>query len=545
MRALSQLTAALGIDPDAVQPWGPGVAKLRSPASPGHGEREAPDGRLILVSAMSPTPLGEGKTTVAIGLADGLAALGERVVLSLREPSLGPCFGQKGGGTGGGKATLEPATRINLHFTGDLHAVASAHNLVAAALDSALHFAAVPDLDPRSVFWPRAIDMNDRALRDIIIGLGGRRGGVPRQTGFIITAASELMAILCLARDADDLRQRVDRIVIGLDREGRPVPLARLGITGAVMALLADALMPNLVQTASGTPALVHGGPFANIAHGASSVLATRLGLRCASWVITEAGFGFDLGGEKFMHIAAPAGALTPAVVVLVATLRALKYHGGVELPDLNRPGAEALRRGLGNLEQHLAAVARFDRSVVVALNRFTDDRDDELELVAGWLEQRGVPVAVWDGYTGGPAGSRELAALVQRTTPARPAPLPALHRPGSSLTEKLDTIVRKVYGGRGAVLGDAALRIAAIAERAGLGQLPVCVAKTPLSLSDQPARRGRPRDFDVHITGLELAAGAGFLVALAGETVRMPGLPHAPRAARIDLVDGQITGLD
>jgi formate--tetrahydrofolate ligase len=542
LRSIPQLADALSLPPAAVIPWGRDRAKV-DPAVLQQGPGR--NGRLVLVSAINPTPAGEGKTTTSIGLAQGLARLGQRAVAALREPSLGPCFGTKGGGTGGGASRLHPSADINLHFTGDFHAVTSAHNLLASAIDNHLHHGTGPALDPRRVTWPRVLDLNDRSLRRVMVGLGGAAEGVPRETGFEITAASEIMAILCLASDAVDLRARLDRVIVGSTRAGAPVTAAEIGVTGALMALLKDALWPNLVQTVEGVPALVHGGPFANIAHGCNSVLATRLARHTADWVVTEAGFGFDLGGEKFFHIKAPQpGIGGPAVVVLVATLRALKMHGGVPLEQVDAPDAGAVARGLANLERHLEAVAAFGAPVVVTLNQRPSDTEEERSAVRVRLARLGVPFAPANPFGAGGAGCEELARAVLAAAPAEaPVPTP-LYTAATPVPDKIRAVVRRVYGGRDVLLGKQARADLARIERLGFSHLPVCMARVPGSFTDDPSRAGAPRGFDITVQRVILQAGAGFLVALTGEVVRMPGLGARPQAERVDLVGGEVVGV-
>ncbi|MFN8542752.1 MAG: formate--tetrahydrofolate ligase [Candidatus Binatia bacterium] len=541
--ALLAAAARLGLGPEDLVPYGRDAAKV--PLAVLERPRRRPGtGRLVLVSAITPTPAGEGKTTTSIGLADALTRLGESACLALREPSLGPCLGLKGGGTGGGAAQLVPADRINLHFTGDFHAVTSAHNLLAALLDNHLHFGNALGIDPRRVSWRRVVDLDDRALRSTIVGLGGPANGVPRETGFDITAASEVMAMLCLATDGEDLRARLARTAVAFTHDGAVVTAGQLGATGAMLALLRDALLPNLVRTCEGTPALVHGGPFANIAHGCSSVLATSVGLALADWVITEAGFGFDLGAEKFFDITCATAGLDTAAVVLVATVRALKLHGGTALRDLDRPDPAAVGRGLANLDQHLASIGCYGEQPIVALNRFATDTDDELAVVRAHVAARGVPVAVTDHFARGGEGALELARTVMARAESESRPFRPLYDWSAPPREKIRTVACTVYGARDVVYTPAAARELAEAERLGWGGLPVCIAKTPASLSDDPKRPGRPDDFDLTVRGIQVSAGAGFLVVLTGDIVRMPGLPRRPIAEAVDVRDGEIVGL-
>ena len=542
-RPIAELVAALGVRAGEWRPYGDDVAKL-DPALLDTPRRGRGKPRLVLVSAITPTAAGEGKTTTSIGLAQGLARIGESVCLALREPSLGPVFGMKGGGTGGGRSRLVPSERINLHFTGDFHAITSAHNLLAALLDNHLYWGNALRIDPRRVLWRRVIDMNDRALRNVIVGLGGPGQGVPRETGFDITASSEVMAMLCLARDGDDLRARIERLLVAFTEDGTPVTAKDLGAAGAMLALLRDALWPNLVQTAEGVPALVHGGPFANIAHGCNSAIATRMALHCADWAITEAGFGFDLGAEKFFDIKCRDAGIDADAVVLVATVRALKLHGGVAADALEKPDPGAVARGLPNLEKHVENIRCFGERPVVALNRFGADCEDEIEVVRARCAELAVPVAVSDHFARGGEGSVELAQLVRGQATGARSPFRPLYGLEDSFPDKVLAVASRMYGARGVVLTKEAQRDLREVRRLGYEQLPVCIAKTQASLSDDPKRRGRPRDFDVTVRSIQIHAGAGFLVALTGEILRMPGLPRRPLAESIDVRDGSIIGV-
>jgi formate--tetrahydrofolate ligase len=533
----------LGVRSEHIHPYGSWAAKL-DPALLREPRRSASPARLILVSAITPTPAGEGKTTTTIGLGDALAHLGESVCLALREPSLGPCFGVKGGGTGGGRAQVVPSERINLHFTGDFHAITSAHNLLAAVIDNHLHHDNPLGIEARRVTWPRVLDMNDRALREVVIGLGGHGNGIPREGGFDITAASELMAMLCLAEDADDLRARIERTVVGFDREHRPVRVAELDVSGAMMVLLRDALQPNLVQTMEGTPAILHGGPFANIAHGCNSVLATKCALHLADWVITEAGFAFELGAEKFFDIKCRSAGLDTSAVVLVATVRALKMHGGRALDELDRSDPAAVQQGLPNLEKHVENIGHFVERPVVALNRFHRDSPEEIEVVRRYCAERHIPCAVAAHFAEGGQGALELAQLVQQQAERHQRPFRPLYALEDSVPDKIRTVAQTMYGARDIAFTKAAERELHEIERLGYAGLPICIAKTQNSLSDDPKLRGRPRDFDVTVRGFQLNAGAGFLVVLTGDILRMPGLPRVPQAARMKLEDGRIVGL-
>jgi formate--tetrahydrofolate ligase len=542
--SLEQVAARLGLDPrEDLIPYGRDAAKLDARVLGRSRLRPSPS-RLVLVSAITPSAAGEGKTTTSIGLADGLARLGESVCLALREPSMGPCFGVKGGGTGGGAARLVPADRINLHFTGDFHAITSAHNLLASLVDNHLHFGNALGMDPRRVVWRRVLDLNDRSLRSAVIGLGGRRNGIPRETGFDITPASEVMAMLCLAEGPEDLRRRLERTLVAFTPAGDPVTAEQLHAPGPMLALLRDALLPNLVRTAEGTPALVHGGPFANIAHGCSSVIATRAALGLADWAITEAGFGFDLGAEKFFDIKCAGAGLAAAAVVLVATVRALRLHGGARPADLARPDPDAVSRGLPNLEKHVENIRCFGEPPVVALNRFGGDTEEEIEVVRRRCQVLGVPFAVTDHFTRGGAGALELARALLAHAERQATPFRPLYDRRQPVAEKVRAVARKMYGARDVIFGRQARRDLAEVERLGYAQLPVCIAKTQSSLSDDPALRGRPEGFDVTVREIQINAGAGFLVVLTGEILRMPGLPHAPRSDQIDLRDGEIVGL-
>ncbi|HVV85027.1 MAG TPA: formate--tetrahydrofolate ligase [Kofleriaceae bacterium] len=536
---ITAVARKLGLPAEAVLPYGLDKAKIdrgRLGALP-------PRGRLVLVTGMTPTAAGEGKTTTSIGLADGLARRGQQAIVVLREPSLGPCFGQKGGGTGFGRARLVPSADINLHFTGDFHAVTSAHNLLAALVDNHLHHGRTPALDPARVSWRRVLDVNDRALRTVELARG-KGNGPAHEGGFDITAASEVMAILALAGDRDDLRARLARIVVGRGLDGEPVTAGQLRAVGAMMALLRDALHPNLVQTTEGTPALVHAGPFANIAHGTSSVVAARLGLGLADWAITECGFGFDLGGEKFFDIVGPQAGLAPAVVVVVATTKALKLHGGRPADRLGERDPDAVAAGLPNLARHLENVALFGRPAVVGLNQFPGDHADEHEVVRRFCEERGVPFAVQDAAAHGGVAATELADRVMETALTDPQPATPLYALDDPLAGKIEAIATKIYRARKVVFTDAANVTLAGLERDGFSRLRVCMAKTQSSFSDDPTKLNAPSEFDLTIRDLELAAGAGFIVALTGAMMRMPGLPREPRAFDIDLVGDEIVGV-
>jgi formate--tetrahydrofolate ligase len=543
LRPIENVAGDLGLKEDEVIPYGRHKAKVPLAALQARGP--APDGKLVVVSTINPTPAGEGKTTTSIGLAQALVRRGRRAVVALREPSIGPCMGVKGGGTGGGRSQVLPMEEINLHFTGDIHAVGSAHNLLAAVVDNHIYHNNELGIDPRQVFWGRVLDMNDRALRQIVQGLGGRTQGVPREDGFLITAASEVMALLCLSQDLADLKARLGRILVGMRFDGKPVLAEALGVTGAMAALLRDAIHPNLVQTTEGTPALIHGGPFANIAHGCNSVVATRLALKLSEVCVTEAGFGFDLGAEKFFDIKCRYANLAPDAVVLVATVRALKYHGGVPLAELNQENLRAVARGMDNLEKHVEGIRIFRVPLVVALNRFPSDTEAELELVRRTCESLGVPAVVADVFGQGGAGALELADAVWHTVHRLPSRFTPLYEWDLPVKAKIERIAKVMYGAGSVYYTKAARAQIERAEAMGYGGLPICMAKTPQSLSDDPALVGRPRDFEVTVREVRISAGAGFLVPITGEILTMPGLPKRPNALRIDVdAQGRITGL-
>lgn len=533
----------LGIADEHLVPYGHHKAKIALPYLQALPPR--PNARLVLVTAINPTPAGEGKTTTTIGLGDALALRGERVVIALREPSLGPVFGLKGGATGGGRAQVMPMEDINLHFNGDFAAIAHAHNLLAAAIDNHIHHGNAIDLDARRITWRRTVDMNDRALRSLAVGLGGPGNGFPREDGFDIVAASEVMAILCLSRSWSDLKERLGAIVIGQTRARRPVCARELGVHGAMAVLLRDALAPNLVQTLEGTPALVHGGPFANIAHGCNSVLATEAALRLGDWVVTEAGFGADLGAEKFIDIKCRRAGLAPRVAVVVATVRALKYHGGVAVPDLGREDLGALGRGLANLERHVDNLRDvFGLPVVVAANHFSADTDAEHGLLAQWGAGRGVQVCVARHWAQGGAGAAELAAAVVAAA-GTSSTLRFAYEDGLPLVDKIRTVARRVYHADDVELSGEARRRLDELQAAGHGALPVCIAKTQYSFASDPKLRGAPTGHRLTVREVRLSAGAGFVVAICGDLMTMPGLPQQPAAEKIDLTDdGRIVGL-
>ena len=541
LRPILDIAADAGIDESLVECYGRYKAKLCLPPDFGAGK----SGKLVLVTAVTPTSAGEGKTTVTIGLADGLRRLGRSAVLALREPSLGPVFGLKGGATGGGHAQIVPMEDINLHFTGDIHAVGAANNLLSAMLDNHIRQGNALGIDISSICWKRCVDMNDRQLRCIKDGLGGKANGVPREDGFDITVASEIMAILCLASSLHDLKERLARIVVAFDTEGRPVTAADLKAVGAMAALLKDAIKPNLVQTLEGTPAIVHGGPFANIAHGCNSVIATKTALALGDYAVTEAGFGADLGAEKFFDIKCRTAGLSPAAVVLVVTVRALKMHGGVPKNALSQENVAAVVRGLPNLMRHARNIREvYGLPCVVAVNRFRTDTDEEVGAIVSACREKAlsaVVATVWeDGGKGGEALAKEVVRLCEEKADFR-----YCYEDSLSVTEKIDAVVRRVYGGSGVVISPAAQKQIDRLTALGFAELPVCIAKTQYSFSDDPKKLGAPEDFTVSVRGVRLSAGAGFIVALTGDVLTMPGLPRVPAAEGIDVTDdGIISGL-
>ena len=539
---IGEIAAAAGINAEAVELYGRYKAKI----DPARLDAPPPQGKVVLVSAMSPTPAGEGKSTTTVGLADSLARAGHRVMIALREPSLGPVLGMKGGATGGGYSQVLPMDEINLHFTGDFHAVTSANNALMALVDNHIYQGNELNIDPRRMTFKRVLDMNDRALREVVIGLGGPTQGVPRQDGFDITVASEIMAVFCLATDLADLRGRLGRITFGYTFDRSPVTVADLGVQGALTLLLKEAIKPNLVQTIAGTPALVHGGPFANIAHGCNSLIATQTARRLADIVVTEAGFGADLGAEKFMDIKARTGGLAPSAVVVVATVRALKMQGGVAKDQLTTPNVAALEAGVANLRRHIRNVEKFGVPPVVAINRFASDSAEELGWLLAWCSAEGVPAAVADvwGRGGGGDGGDELAALVAKAL-AGPNDFRHLYPLELPVEDKIRTIAQEIYGADGVDFSVPALKRLADIERNGWGGLPVCMAKTQYSFTDDASRLGAPKGFIIHVRDLLPKTGAGFIVALTGAVMTMPGLPAAPAAMRMDVDDaGNPVGL-
>ena len=542
LKPIYEIARNAGIDEELLEPYGKYKAKLDARAI---RNQTNPDGKLILVTAITPTPAGEGKTTTTIGLADGLRKIGKKSIVALREPSLGPVFGIKGGAAGGGYAQVVPMEDINLHFTGDFHAIGAANNLLAAMLDNHIHQGNSLNIDPRRIVWRRCVDMNDRQLRNIVDGLGGRVNGVPREDGYDITVASEIMAVLCLADSLTDLKERLSRMVVAYTYDEQPVTAGQLKAAGAMTALLKDAIKPNLVQTLEGTPALVHGGPFANIAHGCNSIMATRTALKLGDYIVTEAGFGADLGAEKFLDIKCRVNGLTPDAVVVVATVRALKMHGGLPKNDLNHEDLDVLKKGLPNLLQHVGNMTQvYGLPCVVAINRFPMDTEAELKLIEDECKALGVNVAlseVWGkGGEGGVKLAEEVVRLCEEENHFRFSyPLDL------SIEEKISLIVKNVYHGDGVMLTPNAKKQAAQLEKLGFGGMPICMAKTQYSFSDDPALLGAPKGFTVTVRNLRVSAGAGFIVALTGDIMTMPGLPKVPAAEKIDVdAEGKITGL-
>ncbi|HBT50285.1 MAG: Formate--tetrahydrofolate ligase [Caldanaerobacter subterraneus] len=542
MLHIRDVAAKLGIEEDYLEYYGKYKAKI-SPAL-WDKIKDRKDGKLILVTAITPTPAGEGKTTTTVGLGQALAKLGKKAMIALREPSLGPSFGIKGGAAGGGYSQVVPMEDINLHFTGDIHAITAAHNLLAAMIDNHIHHGNELNIDIRTITWKRAMDMNDRALREIIVGLGGKANGYPRQDGFIITVASEIMAILCLSHDLMDLKRRLGDIIVAYDKDGNPVTARDLKADGAMAVLLKDAIKPNLVQTIENVPAFVHGGPFANIAHGCNSLIATKYGLKLADYLVTEAGFGADLGAEKFFDVKARIGGLTPNAAVVVATVRALKMHGGVKKEDLQKEDVEAVRRGIENLEKQVENVRKFGVPVVVALNKFVFDTEREIEEVRKACDRIGVDMAVAEVWEKGGEGGIELAEKVIKAADT-PSNFRFLYDVNLPIKDKLHIIATEIYGADGVEYTASALKDIANIEKLGLDKMPIVVAKTQYSLSDDPKLLGRPRGFKITVRELRISRGAGFIVALTGDIMTMPGLPKHPAAENIDIDEnGRIKGL-
>ena len=542
MLPIHEIADRLGILPEELEPYGRYKAKLSESVYARLADR--PDGKLVLVTAINPTPAGEGKTTTTVGLGQAMKKIGKNAIIALREPSLGPVFGIKGGAAGGGYSQVVPMEDINLHFTGDMHAITAANNLLCAVLDNHLQQGNSLGVDPRRILVKRCMDMNDRALRSVVVGLGGKVNGVPREDGFMITVASEVMAILCLAADLTDLKKRLGDILVAYTYSNTPVYARDLRVNGAMAALLKDALKPNLVQTLENTPALMHGGPFANIAHGCNSVRATRLALKLADYTITEAGFGSDLGAEKFMDIKCRYAGLSPSAVVLVATVRALKYNGGVPKAETGVPNPDALKKGLVNLAAHVENMQKFGVPVVVAINRFAADSSEELAILADYCKQAGCRFALSEVFAKGGEGGMELARAVVEAC-ADPSDFHPLYDAALPIKEKIEAIASRIYGAAAVSYSAAAEKMIREIEALGKADLPICVAKTQYSLSDDPAKLGRPQGFTVNVKEIRLSAGAGFIVALTGDIMTMPGLPKAPAAYQIDVdADGHISGL-
>jgi len=540
---IADVACRIGLEPDDLEMYGKYKAKITD----GYMERiqKNPDGKLILVTAINPTPAGEGKTTTSVGLGQAFAVLGKKAVIALREPSLGPCFGIKGGAAGGGYAQVVPMEDLNLHFTGDFHAITSANNLLAAILDNHIQQGNELGIDPRQIVWKRCLDMNDRALRNVVVGLGGKMDGVVREDHFVITVASEIMAILCLASDLADLKERLGRIIAAYNYQGQPVTASDLNAVGAMAALLKDAMKPNLIQTLEHTPALVHGGPFANIAHGCNSVRATKAALKLADYVVTEAGFGADLGAEKFFDIKCRMAGLKPDAVVLVATVRALKYNGGVAKADLSVENLPALQAGIVNLEKHIENLHKYGVPIVVTLNSFVTDTEAEISFVRRFCEDRGCEFAVSEVWEKGGTGGVELANKVLETLEKKESRFKVLYDDNLSLKEKIETVASEIYGAGGVSYTTASERQLQKLQEMGFGNLPVCMAKTQYSLSDDPSLLGRPVGFNMNVREVYVSAGAGFVVVLTGTVMTMPGLPKKPAAYQIDVKeDGKITGL-
>ena len=543
MLPITEVAAKLGIGEEDIELYGRYKAKLSMDLI--KRVQDKSDGKLILVTAITPTPAGEGKSTTTVGLAQGLAKIGQKVIVALREPSLGPCMGIKGGAAGGGYSQVVPMEDINLHFTGDFHAITSAHMLLAAMLDNHIQQGNALNIDPRRIVWKRVVDMNDRELRNIVVGLGGKAHGVPRQDGFDITVASEVMAILCLATGLHDLKERLSKIIVAYDYSGNPITAGMLKAQGAMAALLKDAVKPNLVQTLENVPAIIHGGPFANIAHGCNSVMATKTALKLVDYTITEAGFGADLGAEKFFDIKCRYAGLKPDAVVLVATVRALKMHGGVPKTDLATPDVEAVKRGIVNLEKHIENIKQYGLPLVVAINAFAQDTPEELEAIRSHCAAHGVNVALSEVFAKGGEGGIELAKEVVALATSGKADFKLLYGEELSLKEKIETIAKKIYGAVGVNYTKEANNALKDFEKMGYGHLPVCMAKTQYSFSDDPALLGRPEGFEITIKNCRIAAGAGFVVVLTGDIMTMPGLPKVPAAEKIDVSDdGVISGL-
>ena len=542
LKPIADIASQLGIPEEKVEPYGRYAAKIDESLT---DEQKVKEHKLILVTAITPTKAGIGKTTVSVGLALGMNRIGKKTIVALREPSLGPCFGMKGGAAGGGHAQVLPMDRINLHFTGDFHAVTSAHNMIAALMDNYIYQHRDEGFALKEVLWKRVLDVNDRNLRSIVTGLGAKTNGVCMESGFDITPASEIMAILCLAKDQQDLRKRIENILLGTTMDGKPFTVKDMGVAGAICVLLKDALHPNLVQTTENTPAIVHGGPFANIAHGCNSVIATKLALTYADYVITEAGFGADLGAEKFYDIKCRKSGLQPSLTVLVATTQGLKMHGGVPVESIKESNAQGLLEGMKNLDKHIRNIQGFGQTVVVCFNRFATDTDEEIELCRSHCSEMGVGFAVNNAFNEGGAGAEELARLVADTIDSNPsAQLRLAYSDTDSIEAKADAVARKVYGADGVVFSPAARKMIQKINEMGISHYPICIAKTQYSFSADAKAYGVPTGFSINVRDIVINCGAEMIVLVAGDIMRMPGLPKSPQAERIDIVDGEITGL-
>lgn len=543
MEHIVEIAKKLNLSEDDIEQYGKYKCKISLDVLEKNAHKK--DGKLVLVTAINPTPAGEGKSTVTVGLGQALCKMGRNAVIALREPSLGPVFGIKGGAAGGGYAQVVPMEDINLHFTGDMHAITCANNLLSAVIDNHIHQGNILRIDSRRITFKRVIDMNDRALRNIVVGMGGKINGFLREDGFMITVASEIMAILCLANGLEDLKERMGNIVIGYDLDGNPVYAKSLEVEGAMALLMKDAIMPNLVQTLENTPAIIHGGPFANIAHGCNSIMATKMALKLSDIVVTEAGFGADLGAEKFLDIKCRYGKLTPNCVVIVATMRALKHHGGVKKDDLNTPNVDALKIGIVNLEKQIENIKKFNVPVVVAINKFLTDSVDEIEFIKEFCGKLGVKVALSDVWAKGGEGGLELGDIVTNILDNEESNFKTLYSEKEKIENKILTIAKEIYGANGVVYTPAAKKQIAELEKFNLDKLPICIAKTQYSLSDNPALLGRPQGFDITVKEIRVSNGAGFIVALTGDVMTMPGLPKVPAANRMDILDnGEIVGL-
>ena len=542
LKPIALVAKNYGISEEDLELYGKYKAKLSQNFCAAHEGKQK--GKLILVTATNPTPLGEGKTTVSIGLNDALNRLGKKSIVALREPSLGPCFGVKGGAAGGGYSQVAPMEDINLHFTGDFHAITSANNLLAAVLDNHIHQGNALEINPKKILWKRCLDMNDRVLRNVIVGIGNQADGAMREDHFQITVASEIMAILCLAKDMKDLQERLDKIVVAYNKKGERVYAKDLECTGAMAVLLKDAMQPNLVQSLEGNLAIIHGGPFANIAHGCNSIRATKMGLALADFLVTEAGFGADLGAEKFFDIKCAAGGLTPSCAVIVTTLRTLKYYGGLPREEISKENREALEKGLENLEKHIENVKKFGVPAVVAVNRFATDTEGELSFLKDFCAQRGVRCAIMEAYGKGSEGGEELAKAVLETVEAGEVNFHTLQTPEQKISQKIELLAKEIYGADGVEYSNKAREELKKLEESCYSNLPICMAKTPYSLSDKPNLLGRPKNFRIEIRELSLSAGAGFVVCLAGDVMTMPGLPKEPAAKKIGFENEKIVGI-